>query len=54
MKELGENELTVSLNGISSESFDNDSNNPHYNDNSEFIMLPKNVQDAIKMSKKKN
>jgi len=33
MKELEENELTVSLNDISSESFENDSNHPHYKNN---------------------
>lgn len=29
MKELGEEDLTVSLNDASSDSFDNDSNNPY-------------------------
>ena len=45
MKELGEENLTVSLNDISSDSFENDSNqqlsNQNYNSN--FAMLPKNV-----------
>ena len=55
MKELGEEDLTVSLNDISSDSFENDSNQPQSNQNynSNFSMLPKNVQDAIKLSKKK-
>lgn len=56
MKELGEEDLTVSLNDISSDSFENDSNQPQSNQNynSNFSMLPKNVQDAIKLSKKKD
>jgi hypothetical protein len=45
MKELGEEDLTVSLNDISSDSFDNDSNHHQFNQNynSNFAMLPKNV-----------
>ena len=33
MKELGEEDLTVSLNDISSDSFDNDSNHHQFNQN---------------------
>jgi hypothetical protein len=29
MKELGEDEFTVSINDVSSDSFENDSNNPY-------------------------
>ena len=37
MKELGEEDLTVSLNDISSDSFDNDSNHHQFNQNYKYL-----------------